>query len=209
MLVVMLAAIAHADDFDPRFTAYLKLADTRDGVSKAIHDQVANWNAACTDIKLADESSLAIVRPIVFAEGADKPSDGAWIESVAADACGTKHLHNVESIARDGSIETASLLNGTTLATIELQNDAIASVLLAAGAQAVEGCDDKFITDTEFKDFEGEPIVNATDGPEARRWREIWTVSACKKEVSVPVVFTPDETGTGIAVESSDAKAKD
>lgn len=209
VMAIVTVSAARADDPDPRFGVYLQKPETRQAITDAVNGQVAEQSPGCTSVAIADDAKITIHSPIAFAEGAEAPNAGSWTESMTVDACGATHVHNIESIAQDGGVEVVPRLNGTTRTDIALQNDAAGYALMGASLKLKDACDDKSVVDTALVDFEGDPIANAKDGPQSRAWREEWTVQACKKEIVVPVLFTPDDTGTGISVDASGVKVKE
>lgn len=197
-----------AEEPDPRFGSYISTPDVRRAVAKAIYDQVSSWPTGCHDIDVKKEPTFYVLSPVTFDDGAKSPKSGAWIEALPVIVCGQERIHNIRALAENGQVTFSTRLNGTTLASEELQNDAIPMATMGASLKAAGDCNQSFVIDTEFKDFEGAAIPNAMAGPQSRAWKEAWTVWSCGKEIVVPVVFTPDETGTMFSVGSSDATVK-
>ncbi len=98
-------------------------------------------------------------------------------------------------------------LPGGTLGNTKLQYDTLMPVYLVAESK-VPNCPQYSVTDTKvLKEPYGLKRKNGAyvDG----KWEEIWTVSACNKEVHVPIQYILNQTGTTWAVSEKDAKVSD
>jgi hypothetical protein len=191
---------------DKRVGDYLRSAKVRGALASAIQQQTRASNPDCKDVKIASTSQFSILKQIEFGGANGAAKEGNWIESVKVTSCGVERRHNIQTVIVDGKIKMLAKMNGSSIANAVLQRDA--ATLLPAAVKTVAGrdCEKPEVVDTEFTEFQGEPVANAKDGPKSRVWREEWRVKACGKEVSLPIVFTPTSTGTSIAVKSTAAK---
>jgi hypothetical protein len=94
------------------------------------------------------------------------------------------------------------LLPGSTRSDPVLQRDAAVIVYTNMRIVAEKTCDPKnfLILDTRFVAFDPAPIPDAKAGPNARAWSEVWFATACGREITANVTFTPGPTGTSIKV---------
>lgn len=206
--IVISAAGASAQAIDKRVEEFLRSSKIRSALASAIQQQTRAMYPDCKDVKIAPGSQFSFVKPIEFGDAPDMPKAGNWIESVKVTTCGSERRHNIQTVIVDGKYKMLAKLNGTSIANVILQRDASALLPAAVKSVAGDGCDKAAVIDTQFKEFEGEPIANAKDGPKSRVWLEDWTVKACDKELLLPIVFTPDQSGTSIAIKSADGKVK-
>ena len=93
-------------------------------------------------------------------------------------------------------VYAAERLPGRSLADAVLQYDTLKAVYSSAIIAVPECKEDlsvvntELISEPEFRNKRGK-LQAVSD------WAEKWTVNACGKEVSVPIVFIPDKRGTG------------
>lgn len=125
-----------------------------------------------------------------------QPQSGAWIEHVAVANCHRAWQLNVLfEVVVPGTIVTVALLPGTTHADPILQKDAATLVLAAAGIDPA-GCKPIYIADAVFlRNAEGPQRL-----PGRPAWAERWSIKQCDRKTDIDVRFTPDRTGTAIAV---------
>jgi hypothetical protein len=152
----------------------------------------------CSPTKLR-HSRLTAPGTVLFG-ASGQPSGGRWTETYTFDGCSQSGVFNVMTfIDKTGQIRTVGLLPGTTLASPGLQRDASEAAFIGAFLRAPAGCKPsqlQRIIDTAFAGFSGAPAVDVPPGRDPRPWRENWTVLVCNVEVTVPLHFTPDATGT-------------
>ena len=201
-------APAAAPAADPRVADFLRSKEMREAIAKGVHQQVTSQPVECKDIKIAGDSRFRLLSPIEFTGEGKIPSKGQWIETMTVNSCGVERKHNIQSAVVDGKVQMIGRLNGTSVASLTLQRDAVTIAETAAVQHAGEGCSKTAVIDTDFKGFEGGEIAGAKDGPKARLWREDWTVWACGKQVLLPMIFTPDAEGTPIAAKAGEASVK-
>ncbi len=87
-------------------------------------------------------------------------------------------------------------LPGTSIADNILQRDTLLPVYSAVSVN-LKGCTDMSVINTELITS---PEFNKVIGNKryaSSAWKELWTVRACGEKVSVPIIFVPDEVGTG------------
>lgn len=156
----------------------------------------------CKQPKVIGRAGFAVLRRPAFQTGIH-PSTGAWKEHVRVDRCGKTIVHNLIAMAQPGAEPQIGLLfPGATAATPPLQREAVA----AAGAEAIAklGCKDNSVAvlDTAA-DKILVPLKADTSGLIVEgKWREIWTLRACKKVLPVAVEFTTNGKG-GALVEAT------
>jgi hypothetical protein len=120
---------------------------------------------------------------------------GAWKQSVREQGCGQDRILNVLVVVRGPkTLATAPLLPGTTHADPTLERDAARYAWIAA-QPAMGDCKSGYIAETRYIGTSG-----VVPGSGARSvWREMWHLVACGRNLNVPLLFTPDTSGTTIA----------
>lgn len=193
--------------FTPELTHYLASAEHEQAVLDAARRHNERLPDKCPSMAFSSTGLMAIFAPIRM--GADaRPVEGAWNEPVTASGCGSTKQFNVLTFVAPGQpIAEVALLPGDTKADPALQRDALVNVYQGAALHAKD-CQELIVTGTKFEAWEGEPVKNALHGPNARPWRETWTVWACRRVVDVPIHFVPDERGTGFRVVPREVKLK-
>ena len=93
----------------------------------------------------------------------------------------------------------ASRLKGNSIASLQLQNDAL-PLALSEVASITQPCSGNVVEDTHFERFEA-------DGAEPRPWHEIWLVSGCGHSAVASLHFKPTPGGgTIILTPNSEAR---
>jgi hypothetical protein len=201
--------IQNPSQFTPGFLAFLK----SDAHRRALYDKAREQNArlpgSCPTVVYSLPGVITFFEPVTTdADGT--PTQGVWAEAVDAAGCGMTRRYNIVTLAPPGKpLRTEAMLPGTTKADPLLQRDSLAQVYEAMTAATNQrDCKNVAITDTRFEAYEGGPVKNAKSGPNARPWRELWTLWACGRIVEVPLHFVPDEKGTAIRVSAQEVKLR-
>jgi hypothetical protein len=163
---------------------------------------------------------LTAPAPVLFGVNG-QPSRGRWTEKLTVEGCSQSGVFSgvfnvMTFVDRSGQIHTVGLLPGTTRADPLLQRDAliyVAQAFIAASHHASPppaGCklETAHVVDTAFDGFSGAPAVDVPSGRDPRPWRENWTLLACNVPFLIFLLFTPDATGTAIAVKGAGARLK-
>ena len=87
-------------------------------------------------------------------------------------------------------------LPGNSIADNLLQRDTLLPVYSAVSVN-LNGCNDMSVINTEL--ITRPEFNKIIDGKRygSSEWKELWTVMACGKKGSVPIIFFPDKNGIG------------
>lgn len=185
---------AFADDRE-NLTKLLADPGIQQTIQRSALQSAVMVNHPCVDAKYTIENRIGILKPLEF-DSTGLLISGAWKQPVSEEGCGTRRLLNVIVLMNaDKKIAGGPLLPGSSHADPLLQRDSILSALSIAGIAAAEPadrCKIQYVADTEYVGEEGV----ALPGSKGRPWREFWTVVTCTKKSRVPMLFTPDATGT-------------
>lgn len=144
------------------------------------------------DALTAQDAKTVVYKPISLSPKGE-PDGGLFRESATVQGCGTSVRVNILAIARsDGPIKRVSLLPGTTIGDPMLQRAAMPYAFGGAQRGVPDGCQDVSIRNTDFLGYDPKNLEGK------RPWREIWTISACKKPIAVEMIFQPDADGTTV-----------
>ena len=147
----------------------------------------------CGDKYSVHDLQFLITEPIVFDKKDGPPVGGAWNVKFTANRCENAKIYNLQMTAKkDGAVDVALLIPGTTIASVNLQRDASKMVHEAAdySGHLPKDCEDKFIFDTKVTQTPGRQVVEGRVFEDA--WIENWTVRGCGVDVVVPIMFAPD-----------------
>ena len=154
----------------------------------------AGLSTHCTDV--SERWSDAT---FVYAGTPERDGDGrvvrlAWEERVPGVACGRSRLYRVRVSIDGGKGSVKGMLPGDGLSSPDLPEAqdavkaAVRSVLQSHNTCQID------VVDTRLR------ATGVVDGREP--WGELWTVSACGRQMQVPVQFTPQASnGTDIDIE--------
>jgi hypothetical protein len=141
--------------------------------------------------------------PVDFAPDG-KPLNGRWKEVISVDGCHQSGVFNVMTMVKEGSVQVAGMLPGSSITGYQMQRDAASTAAKMAAPAFPAGCQQISIIDTAFQGY-AEPVKQTlAPGRDPRSWRETWTVLACNKDVSVSMTFVPSPDG-GVDFIASDA----
>jgi hypothetical protein len=151
-----------------------------------------------------------VLAPIDFPDGLANPTRGAWFARYRLERCGDAKLYNVLFVASgNGALPTArTYYPGATIASPELVNDAMPSVMSGAQARAgLKDCKDVDVFDMRVT----EPVHDVVEGDRTIPgvWKETWTLRMCGQMHDVAVIFRPDASGSGTAFHSGAATPRD
>jgi hypothetical protein len=204
---LLLAAAAAAADVPAALSSYVERPEQRDAIVAAAKALAVRLPDACPTMTYAIPGSIRFAASAEFDEHGD-PVKGSWVETVAGSGCGRMIQFNVLTVVGpDRRPRSASMLPGDSRAEPGLEHETIAYALHAVRPVMSE-CRAIGVIDTRFDGFEDTAVAHAKDGPDARPWRETWTVAACGTLFEVPIHFIPDETGIGIKTLSSELRVK-
>jgi hypothetical protein len=148
-----------------------------------------------------------VLSPIDFPDGKPHPTQGAWFSRYRFERCGDAKLYNVLFVAnRNGTAPTArAYYPGSTIASPELVNDAMPSVI--AGALVRSGRRDcKEIDVFDMRVTEATHNVAEGNGTLKDVWSETWTFRMCGQMNDVAVTFISDANGGGTTFTSGPVK---
>ncbi len=187
---------APAQTADPKrhLQAFVASGLHRGLVSRAIAGIPNGVFRRCPSL-VSDGSRVTMLQPLSF--GADGlPDGGSWREAFPVRGCGNDTTLNLYLFATPAErINVVVGLPGSTHAGLLLQKDAMPMAETGA-LLAVPGCKAFEVDDTRFAGADGVPPAPATGA--APPWREVWTMAGCGRVLEVPMLFTPDPTGTVI-----------
>lgn len=137
----------------------------------------------------------------VYAGAPERDADGklvrvAWEERVPGMACGRSRLYRVRVSIEGGKGSVKGMLPGDGLSSPDLPEaqDAVKAAVRST-LQGHNSCQID-VVDTRLR------ADGVVDGREP--WSELWTVTACGRQMQVPVQFTPQASkGTDIDIEPS------
>lgn len=136
-------------------------------------------------------SQVTVLTPVSFAPDG-YPVSGTWRQSFPISGCGNDTTINIFFSGQpDEKITSLIAAPGDTHADPVLQRDAMRYVGLAARAVAPT-CTTPHVRHTRYE---------GVTTPRTKAWHERWIIAACGRDFSVPLTFTPDETGTRITAE--------
>ena len=161
-------------------------------------------NNPCPSAQYTIVDKVAVQKPVTL-DVSGVAVSGTWIQAVTQEGCGVSRLlHVAITVSGRGTLNTMPLLPGTTKADPALQRDAAKWAFFGAGIPE-KNCDIGYIDNTEFVQYEGDPL----EGAKGRPWRETWTVVSCTKKAMVQMRFIPDRTGTSIVSSPNETKTID
>ncbi|HYM32899.1 MAG TPA: hypothetical protein VEU47_16480 [Candidatus Cybelea sp.] len=207
-----MAQSAASPPVDPKLTTpalqkYMASPEHWQAVVDSAQRQNAIIPGSCSSLVFSHTGIVRQTKPVTMRPDGT-PDEGFWGEAIEGKGCGTTKQFNLYTIAAANQpIKVIAAVPGNTHADILLQRDSLQYVFLAAGV-AAKDCKQQVVTEATFGDYEGGPLPNALAGPNARPWRETWTVWACGKLLDVPVHYLPDATGTGISVSNKEIKTR-
>ena len=140
---------------------------------------------ACMEVPTFEVVETWPVEPIIMGEGDIAPTAGMWRERLESTACEETSTENMVHTFTEEGQRTFLLVRGRTEADLDTQlgliNDAREAV---ANADAASGCDIIRFTDTR--------VANRyNDG----RWREQWEAAACAEDITLDIMFEPQDGG--------------
>jgi TonB family protein len=154
-----------------------------------------------------DLRHVLIWQPVSFDESG-KIQKGVWKQPVNESGCGANRILNVyvQVYLEQGApkLRARTTVPGMTHADPLLQSDIRGPFMAAVGGAHGydKSCKNAYIADTEYFGRKGDTLPGGKEPP----WQELWTLISCAQKIEVPVLFTPDATGTGILVRSADIK---
>jgi hypothetical protein len=203
-LVAINSAVgAQPASISPQLTQFLQSKFNREAVQQAVKNQVASWPGACTALTFDSKFDVSVLQPVQFSTDGRSLVSGMWREAFDATACGVTRRHNILSVVANNGVHRIPMLVGSSRADVMLQRDAAPYLFAGAAKLASADCKSNYVTDTRFIGFDGPAVPNAKAGPNARPWREEWTLWSCEKKIVVPIKFSPDSTGTKIIVDQA------
>jgi hypothetical protein len=203
------AAQSVAQDVAPdKFQAYLSSKAYNDLVLEVMRGLPPDIFARCPGIQFPPGKTF-ITQPVTF-DANGLPTGGMWTSNLPVTGCGKDTVINLMfGVSKtNGKIKTLVLAPGTTATSMDLQRDAFRYVADAFRSRA-KACDSPMVINTRFESFGVKNPPTADPGPAAgqkRPWWETWTLKGCGRTMDVPVNFSPDATGTNIAVPLKDIK---
>lgn len=143
----------------------------------------------------------------VYSGAPERNSEGklvrvAWEERVPGVACGRPRLYRVRVAIEDGKGSVKGMLPGDGLSSPDLPEaqDAVKAAVRSV-LQTHSSCQID-VVDTRLR------AAGVVDGHEP--WGEMWTVTACGRQMQVPVQFTPQASnGTDIDIEPAQIRYLD
>ena len=140
----------------------------------------------CEDLENRGRRLVAVIEPVIFAEGAGQPSSGLWLERVILGRCGAEAYRNIIFYVSPGDpVKTSTALPGLTLADLDLQYDTGVAIM-AVYRHAYPKCRDLTIVDTRV--VTKPPATGGT-------WVESWSFYVCDDVVQHEIRFIPNAQG--------------
>jgi hypothetical protein len=182
-----------------KFEAFMVSDTHRLAVLQAAAATEKQLPGLCATSQFAYTGQYAVtVAPEFGADGV--PTKGMWKEMVQSTGCGDSLTYNVVTVATpDKGVNVIPWLPGDGKADPMLVRDAMIGIIQYATAKN-PGCKQTQVIKTHFEAYEGDPIPDALHGPNARKWKETWTLWSCGTQIQIPVAFIPDSKGTAWAL---------
>lgn len=179
----------------PEFSAFLQTGEHKAAILAAAQKASTLLHGLCPSYQFGLTGLVSLYRPFVM--GSDgTPVAGIWKEPVSAAGCGETLQFNVLTmISPEKGVQVVPLVPGDGHADPVLMKDAMMNVYQYAHVRKPD-CQQVQLVKTKFDGYEGEPIKDARDGPQSRKWQETWSIWACGDMMDMPIWFVPDATGT-------------
>lgn len=137
---------------------------------------------------VSNGSRVTTIEPVSFASDG-YPISGLWKQSFPVSGCGNDATINFYFRGQPNEkILSIVAMPGETHADLTPQRDALKFAAIAVQA-VVRDCNQLSVRDTKYAG-----LVKAS----GKAWQETWTFSACNRTTQVPLVFSPDATGTTV-----------
>lgn len=137
---------------------------------------------------VSNGSKVTIIEPVSFGQGG-YPIAGLWKQSFPVSGCGNATTINLYFKGQPGEkILSIVGIPGETHADLTLQRDALKFADIAVQA-VFRDCNEMNVRDSKYAG-----LVSKS----GKAWQETWLFSACSRSVQVPMIFTPDATGTTV-----------
>ena len=155
----------------------------------------------CPDTTIVN-MQIGLLKPVTF-NAAGLPVSGQWVEHVLLKSCKKVKLFNVHmQVDANGKPHGQVMFSGNTTADLDLQGQAMKSVVRASKSLIAPTCATEMVVDTLHLGFEGVAVNGAKSAP----FRELWAVDACGKKVQVTLHFIPDAKGIAIVVKPEESR---
>jgi hypothetical protein len=170
-------------------------------------DRKFGLQSGCTSQYQVKPVGSLVLAPIDFPDARQHPTKGAWFSRYQLERCGDSKLYNLLFVAdSSGAAPTVrTYYPGSTIASPELVNDAMASVISGALVRSGLGsCRDIDVFDMRVT----EQVHDVVQGDKTIKgvWNETWTLRMCGQMHDVAVIFIPDANGGGMTYTSGSAK---
>jgi hypothetical protein len=187
---------SHAADIAPALKLYVGRPEHIQAVMDHARAFIAQ-DPACR-AETARTTAIAVFAPVAFGpDGA--PISGMWKEVVLVQGCSRSGIFNVATgVDNSGGVHVFAMLPGTSIASSQLERDAVNYALIEARAKALPNCADIHVVDTAFESYADTANPGVEPGREARTWHEKWTVQGCAASIMIEMTFTPHTNGTAI-----------
>ncbi len=187
LLTVLLAVYGQ----EPSTKALEANASFRAAAEKTFLQYENSLSTHCTQITpdWSRAQQTTYVAPTFDTQG--KLAAGVWAEMVPGVACAESRTFRALVVVREGRINLAPRLPGTSNASPVLEHDARLAV-----AGAVHVHDPSLRTDPPLDVLDTE-LIGANPPPAHESWREVWLIRLGGRRMRVPIEFVPDAIGTG------------